>query len=183
MAIAPPSRLTVKTIARRVKLGQDVAIFIWWPVNDDKIRFQGCNTLRGLIFACPKTSPAQTSDDPADTVRIIYNTKGTEHLAQFWSPRMQPLWAKQNGLGYAEGALDFDYKYDSQDADVHDLKIAIIHRLETDAEVRVTFNQLGKPDELRYDLVRYNGAWVIDDVRKVGPNDPWVLSEILKLNN
>jgi hypothetical protein len=136
------------------------------------------------IFCCPKTSLAQTSDDPTDTVRVIYNTKGTEHAAQFWTPKMQALWAKQNKLGYAEGALDFDYKYDSQDPDVQDLKIAVIHRLETDAEVRVTFNQLGKPEELRYDLVRYNGAWVIDDVRKVaGHDDPWALSEILKLNN
>jgi hypothetical protein len=136
-----------------------------------------------VIFGYPKTTLAQISDDPADTVRIIYNTKDEEHSARLWSPKMKALWVKQDRLGYADGALDFDYKSDSQDPDVRDLKIVVIHRLDTDAEVRVTFNEYGDAVELRYDLVRYNGAWVIDDVRKVaGHDDPWVLSEILKLN-
>jgi hypothetical protein len=136
-----------------------------------------------VIFACPKNALAQTSDDPADTVRIIYNIKGTEYSAQFWSPRMQALWAKQNGLGYADGALDFDFRSGSQDTNIRDLKIVVIHKLDTDAEVRVTFNEYDSAEELRYDLVRYNGAWVVDDVRKVADHDdPWVLSEILKLN-
>jgi hypothetical protein len=141
-----------------------------------------------VIFACPKNALAQTldvqtSDDPADTVRIIYNTKDEDHSARLWSPRMKALWVKQDRLGAADGALDFDYKSDSQDPAVRDLKIVVIHRLDTDAEVRVTFNEYGDAVELRYDLVRYNGAWVIDDVRKVaGHDDPWVLSDILKLN-
>jgi hypothetical protein len=136
-----------------------------------------------VIFAFPKNSSAQTSDDPADTVRIIYNIKDTEYSAQFWSPRMQALWAKENGLGPADRALDFDFRSDSQDPGIRDLKIVVIHKLDTDAEVRVTFNEYGSAEELRYDLVRYNGAWVVDDVRKVaGHDDPWVLSEILKLN-
>jgi hypothetical protein len=96
---------------------------------------------------------------------------------------MQALWAKQNGLGYADGALDFDFRSGSQDTNIRDLKIVVIHKLDTDAEVRVTFNEYDSAEELRYDLVRYNGAWVVDDVRKVADHDdPWVLSEILKLN-
>lgn len=135
------------------------------------------------IFAGTKTSPAQTSDDPADTVRIIYNTADREHSARLWSPRMKALWVKQDALGYVDGALDFDYKSDSQDPGVRDLKIAVIGSRDADAEVRVTFNEGGHSYEMRYDLIKYNGAWVIDEVRKVkDPNDPWVLSEILKLN-
>jgi hypothetical protein len=96
---------------------------------------------------------------------------------------MQALWAKQNSVGYAEGALDFDFRSGSQDPSIRDLKIVVIHRLDTDAEVRVTFNEFDSAVEMRYDLVRYNGAWVVDDVRKVADHDdPWVLSEILKLN-
>lgn len=134
-------------------------------------------------FACPKNSLAQTSDDPADTVQLIYNTEDKEHSARLWSPRMKALWVKQDSLEYGVAALDFDYKSDSQDPGVRDLKIAVIHKLDTDAEVRVTFNEYGDSFEMRYDLVRYNEAWVIDDVRKVkGPNELWVLSEILKRN-
>jgi hypothetical protein len=136
-----------------------------------------------VIFAGPDTSRAQTSDDPADTVRIIYNTADADHSARLWSPRMKALWVKQDSLDGGEAALDFDYKSDSQDPDVRDLEIKAIHRLDTDAEVRVTFNQYGHAFELRYDLVKYQGAWVIDEVRKVaGPDDGWVLSDILKQN-
>src|ERR1039458_374804 len=119
----------------------------------------------GLSYS-KRSVAAEISDDPADTVRIMYNTHGAVYAAQFWSPKMKALWAKQNSLEPGDAALDFDYKSDSQDPDIHDLKIAVIHGLETDAEVRVTFNEYGKPYELRYDLLKYNGAWVVDDVRK-----------------
>jgi len=131
----------------------------------------------------PMTSLAQTSDDPGDTVRIIYNTADKEHSARLWSPRMKSLWIKQDSIESGVGALDFDYKSDSQDPGVRDLKIAVISSRDADAEVRVTFNEYGSSFEMRYDLVKYNGSWVIDEVRKVkGPGDLWVLSEILKQN-
>jgi hypothetical protein len=139
-----------------------------------------------LLIATVGMARAQDASDPADVVRLIYNVGGTDAAPyKLWSPKMKKLWAKQDEAGgYATGALDFAYKWNASDPDVRGLQIAVVHRLDTDAQVRATFGgERGDETELRYDLSQFNGVWLIDDVRLVkGSDDRWVLSEILKLN-
>jgi hypothetical protein len=126
------------------------------------------------------------SDDPADVVRLVYNVVGADSAPyKLWSPKMKKLWARQDAAGgYQYAALDFAPWWNSSDPDITHLKIAVVHRLDTDAEVSATFGgEDGTDNELRYDLSQSNGVWLINDIRSVKGQYPWVLSEILMLNH
>ena len=81
--------------------------------------------------------------------------------------------------------LDFDYSCGCQDYDDgfrRTLRIALVSREGTGAEVVATFRLFDQDGEVRFDLVHENGRWLIDDARRPGP-DGWTLSHLLQMQN
>ena len=76
--------------------------------------------------------------------------------------------------------IDFDVVSDSQDPDVHDLKITTESESAGKAEVVAEFTSHEDKERtvLRYELVREDDAWKIDDVAASGKNH-WRVSEII----
>ena len=76
--------------------------------------------------------------------------------------------------------LDFDVVSDSQDPDVQDLKIAAESESASEAVVVADFKSHKETERssLRYELVREDGAWKIDDVEASGKRH-WRVSEII----
>jgi hypothetical protein len=141
-----------------------------------------------LLIVAPGMARAQNapSDDPVDVVRLVYNVASADSAPyKLWSPKMKKLWARQDAAGgYQYAALDFAPWWNGSDPDMRHLKIAVVHRLDADAEVSAKFGgEDGTENELRYDLSQSNGVWLINDVRCVKGQDLWVLSEILMLNH
>ena len=76
--------------------------------------------------------------------------------------------------------IDFDVVSDSQDPDVHDLKINTESESPEKAAVIADFKSHEDSERtvLRYELVREDGAWKIDDVAASGKSH-WRVSEII----
>ena len=76
--------------------------------------------------------------------------------------------------------IDFDVVSDSQDPDVHDLKITVASENAETAVVVADFKSHADSERtvLRYELVNEDGAWKIDDVAASGKSH-WRVSEII----
>jgi hypothetical protein len=76
--------------------------------------------------------------------------------------------------------LDFDVVSDSQDPDVHDLRIATESETSENAVVVANFQSHDDTERtvLRYDLVQENGAWKINNVEASGKSH-WRISDII----
>jgi hypothetical protein len=76
--------------------------------------------------------------------------------------------------------LDFDVVSDSQDPDVHDLKIATESETPEKTVVVADFKSHDDTERtvLRYDLVQEDGAWKINNVEASGKNH-WRISDII----
>jgi len=76
--------------------------------------------------------------------------------------------------------LDFDVVSDSQDPDVHDLRISTESETPEKAVVVATFKSHDDAERtvLRYDLVQEGGAWKINNVEASGKNH-WRVSDII----
>ena len=76
--------------------------------------------------------------------------------------------------------IDFDVVSDSQDPDVHDLKITTASESAVKAVVVADFKSHKDSERtaLRYELVQEDGAWKIDDVAASGKSH-WRVSEII----
>ncbi len=76
--------------------------------------------------------------------------------------------------------IDFDVVSDSQDPDVHDLKISTESESPEKAVVVADFKSHEDTERtvLRFELVREDGAWKIDDVAASGKSH-WRVSEIV----
>ena len=76
--------------------------------------------------------------------------------------------------------IDFDVVSDSQDPDVHDLKITTESESAEKAVVVADFKSHDDTERtvLRYELVQEDGAWKIDDVAASGKSH-WRVSEII----
>jgi hypothetical protein len=76
--------------------------------------------------------------------------------------------------------LDFDVVSDSQDPDVHDLKIIAESAGDENAVVVANFKSHEDTErtELRFELVREDGSWKINNVEATGKSH-WRVSEII----
>jgi Protein of unknown function (DUF3828) len=76
--------------------------------------------------------------------------------------------------------LDFDVVSDSQDPDVHDLKISTESETPEKAAVVANFKSHDDTERtvLRYDLVQESGAWKINNVEASGKSH-WRVSDII----
>lgn len=147
--------------------------------------------LAGLaaLAAVPGLAIAQSSDDPAATVRSLYARQTGTSDQPFLSARLKRLFdeqiARSRQADEVMPGLDFDYSCGCQDYDDgfrRTLRIALVSREGTGAEVVSTFRLFDQDGEVRFDLVHENGRWLIDDARRPGP-DGWTLSHLLQMQN
>jgi hypothetical protein len=76
----------------------------------------------------------------------------------------------------------FDPITNSQDPKVRDVKVAIETQGAERAIVAVSFRGWGGPDQretIRYDMLRENGRWLIDDIRATIDGKEWSLRALL----
>jgi hypothetical protein len=115
----------------------------------------------------------EDEQDPADVIRLLYNTGWPSAPWTSWSSRMKKLWAKEARANkkYGSASLNFDFRCNCQDAPAvwtKNDKAVIVSRSATRARITVR-------GSLKFDLIREGGMWVIDEVT----SDEWVLSDIM----
>lgn len=136
-----------------------------------------------LAFASPAF--AQTYDSPAALLEALY--AGYQPPNEF-PPDQSPLRSERlNALYEADqkeadgeiGRIDFDPFVNGQDYQITNLVIGEPYLAAGRAVVKVTFENMGTPQELGYSLVKEDG-WKVDDVWYAGDDFSYDLLDILQ---
>lgn len=149
----------------------------------------------------PAKGPQGSSEDPVTILNAIYaraaRGKGTGGAAfviendaakaRYLSKSLIELWARADANTPKEDVppIDFDPVTNSQEPDVKSFTVAT-EKLEADqAVISVTISgrmPRAKPSDntIRYNYVRENGKWKIDDISGTIDGEAWSLREILK---
>ena len=139
-----------------------------------------------LIAFVPQTAGAETTGGPQAAIAGIYKAyqsapaKGPD-LGKVYSARLQALVdadAKATPEGEV-GKIDWDVFVDGQEWEIAELKIAVVSEDGDRAQVSASFENLGEPREMLFDLVREGGRWLVDDVQSLKPGGRWTMSKIL----
>lgn len=136
------------------------------------------------VLLATAAAQAQNQADPVAFVRAIYQDyqrdKPTAWPDRAYSPRLQKLIDddKRNTPAGEVGRLDFDPFIVGQDWKIADLKVTLVSQSGDNAVVAARFRNLGSAVDLRYDLVRAGGRWLIDDLQNLA-KPRWTLSKIL----
>jgi hypothetical protein len=140
-----------------------------------------------LAFALIITpSVAQDFSDPTDVIEALYAGYGP---AYDYPPDQSPLFSKRlNGLYEADareangeiGRIDFDPFINGQDYQLSNLEIDKPYLAGGRAVVRVSFENMGTPNEVGVLLVREGSLWKIDDVWNGGEEYSYDLLDILQ---
>jgi hypothetical protein len=125
---------------------------------------------------------AQPDADSLSFIKAIYQTyNGTEGgLPHMYSRRLQALVdkdTKETPDGYV-GRIDWDVFVNAQDTQLTELKIVLVSKSATTAQVRATFKNFDSPSNILFDLVRENGHWRIDEIQET-LKPRWIMSKIL----
>lgn len=135
-----------------------------------------------LLLGLP--ARAQAPADPLEMVRSFY--------APGYNENVMPLSARLTSLLDAAVAnskrhnapvsgLDFAWTTNSQDTHAgyeRSLQFGQIRREEDSALIRVAFYN-GRDEELRYEMKRENGKWVVDDILYLRSRPPTTLAKML----
>lgn len=141
----------------------------------------------GLFLAFSAAVAAQTYETPEALIEAIYEpyTSGNfpEDVTLVRSKALQALYEHDEEITPEGdmGAIDFDPFVDGQDYQLTDLSIGAPGIAGDFATVEVTFNNLGEPRALTYDLVFEDGSWKVDDVASTLGDFPWRLSELFAM--
>jgi uncharacterized protein DUF3828 len=160
----------------------------------------------GLVAAYPALAAAPPATDPLGIVNAIYAraAKGKGDgggafiienpaaKAKYLSKALVELWAKADAHTPKGdiGPVDFDPVTNSQEPNVKSFK-AVAEKLDTGtAVIAVTISGRGAPrpksvdNTIRYNLVKDDGQWKIDDISGASDGEPWsirgMLSDSLK---
>jgi hypothetical protein len=148
-----------------------------------------------IFFSFATPSPAQTGE-PEAIVRWLYDvTMKTQNQAvpspfdrnnkkrQLLTQSLDTLWKradkKVNPKGDELGAMEFDVVSNSQDPNIKSYILKTESRNEQRATIAATFTigdnhtHSGQQDTVRYDFLRENGRWKIDNVRLTIEGKPW----------
>lgn len=142
-----------------------------------------------------------TTDNPVTIVKDIYTraAKGrgdsggdfvigsSAARAKYLSASLAALWDKAEAQAPKDepGPVDFDPVSNSQDPDIKSFTVAGETQSDDRATVAATIaGRHGKrakaaDNVIRYDFVRENGQWRIDDMRGAVEGDPWSIRGIL----
>ncbi len=124
-----------------------------------------------------KSSPTKAPNTPEALVENLYMEEEKENTP-FFQDKDRPLVDKFFAKGLADliwkdavdakdddvGALDFDPLYNSQDAEVSELKVGDSEPKGEKATVVVTFLNFGEPQTVKYLLTKEKGQWKIEDI-------------------
>lgn len=123
---------------------------------------------------------AQSATDPVETVRAFYAADDT-NAVRFYARRLRSLYERDRKQARGEvGRLDFAFHVNGQDTEDdwrRTLALKAVSGTDGEAEVQATFRNFA-PQDLRYDLVREGGRWLIADVRSLR-KATWRLTTIL----
>jgi hypothetical protein len=156
-----------------------------------------------LLVSRPALATAMRSppNDPIAIVNAIYRgtIEGYDRERALWldagtrpgmlSKELIALWAKGDAktLPGDSGPIDFDVTTNSQGMEVKSFKAKAEKQDDTRATIAVTLTPKGKwlrnsPQDniVRYDFIREEGRWVIDDVRSTTDGKPWSLKDLLR---
>lgn len=145
---------------------------------------------------------ARADDDPVAIVVAIYapytkpsakpgaqtTMASAEHRKRMnvFSATLLRDWAKADARTQEEGfaTVDFDLPSNSQDPDIKSVALKVERLDEARAVIAATLTpRRGKPRKgdgiVRYDFIRENGGWKIDDIRGKSSGEPWGLREIV----
>jgi hypothetical protein len=137
-----------------------------------------------LLFCVGDAALAETTGDPVAVVRALYRgyegKKPPSLEKQPFSPRMRKLLAADKAYAKGEvGRLDFDPIVNGQDWKIADLAVTLVSQAQDKAVIEAKFNNLGDAQDLRYDLVRGGGRWLIDEIQST-TKPHWTMSKILQ---
>ncbi|TXN06408.1 DUF3828 domain-containing protein [Methylobacterium sp. WL103] len=137
--------------------------------------------LAALALVClANPAAAQSATDPVETVRAFYAKDDTGAVG-FYAKRLRALYERdRREAGNEVGRLDFAFTVNGQDTEANWQKTLKLVALSDDherAQVQATFRNF-TPQDLRYDLVREDGRWLIADVRSM-TGQTWDLVTIL----
>ena len=145
---------------------------------------------------CTQTSPAsaQTAREPEAIVRPLYESTmkdparpgfGSKADRKLLTKSLDVLWKradkKVNPTGRDLGAIEFDVISNSQDPSIKSYSLKTESRDEQRATVAATFTSVYDGGQkvlvqvARYDFLRENSAWKIDNVRLTIDKKPWEL--------
>jgi hypothetical protein len=108
--------------------------------------------------------------------------------AKYLSKSLAELWAQADAHTPKDdvGPIDFDPVTNSQEPDIKSFKVTS-EKLDTDtAVIAVTLTGHGAPPSkpadqmIRYNFVRDNGQWKIDDISGASDGEPWSIRDLLK---
>ncbi|HVL73963.1 MAG TPA: DUF3828 domain-containing protein [Beijerinckiaceae bacterium] len=138
--------------------------------------------LAALAALLATPAPAQPAD-PVAVVRGFYREGAGDH--QPFSRRLAALYqAALENSSVREipvAGLDFDPAINGQDTEpdtYRSARFAVASQRGDRATVTATFRN-GGPQEIRFDLVREGGRWLVDEIRSL-KGERWVWSELLK---
>lgn len=146
-------------------------------------------------------APAAATGDPMAIIKAIYTraAKGkgdggggfvvgdSAARAKYLSTALAALWDKAEAHAPKDepGPIEFDPVTNSQDPDVKSFTVTGEKQSDDRATVTATIaGHHGKrakaaDNVIRYDFMRENGEWRIDDIRGAVEGDPWSIRNIL----
>lgn len=154
-----------------------------------------------LIALLVLTTPlrAQPAGDPSAIVSKLYNDsiKGTDAAfglrtsdRKTLSKSLNQLWAKADAVakkrGDEIGPVDFDVVSMSQDPNIKSYSVTVEKQDDKTTVIAVTFvvgdNNVksGEKVTVRYDFVRENSRWLIDNIRSSVDGKPYSLRRTLE---
>ncbi|KQT90495.1 DUF3828 domain-containing protein [Methylobacterium sp. Leaf466] len=137
-------------------------------------------TLALLVTLAAAPAIAQSATDPVETVRALYAADDVNEW-RFLAKGLRTLFEKDATESKGEvGRLGFAYHVNGQDTQSGWRKTLVLKTLsanETKAEVQARFKNFSNQD-LRYDLVKENGLWLVTDVRAL-TKERWRLEAIM----
>lgn len=133
-----------------------------------------------LLLLASAPAMAQSATDPVETVRAFY-AKDDINAVRFYAKRLRTLYERDQKQAKGEvGRLGFAFHVNGQDTEEKwekSLKLKALSASEDKAEVQALFRNFS-PQDLRYDMVKENGKWLIADVRSL-KKETWGLVELL----
>jgi hypothetical protein len=155
-----------------------------------------------LVATGPARAASTGPNDPVAIVNAIYArvakgkgdggggfvTENKAAKAKYLSKSLVRLWADADGHTPKGdvGPIDFDPVTNSQEPDVKSFKVAA-EKLEADkAVIAVTIVGRRAPPSkaedqvIRYNFVRDDGQWKIDDISGAVDGEPWSIRDILR---
>jgi len=124
---------------------------------------------------------AQNKDDPIALIADIYRNYQAETdpsgYSDVYSHRLQSL--IEFNAKVDPGKIDWDVFVNGNDWKLSELTLALISKSETKAQVRARFFNFNDPQDMRFDLLREDGHWVIDEVYATKKGHRWTMSKIL----